>query len=374
VLRLALDATSLLGHRTGVGSVTAALVDRLADRDDVALSVFGVTWRGRDGLRAAVPPSVRVVGRPMAARPLRLAWRHADVPPVEWWTGAVDVVHGPNFVVPPARHAAEVVTVHDLTCVRFPEMCTRDTLEYPDLLARAARRGAWFHTVSATVGGEVRELLGVPADRVQVVPNGAPSPADGATAAARAAEGRRLAGAERYLLSLGTLEPRKDLVGLVAAFEELADDRPELVLVIAGPDGWGADAVHAAVDSSRHQGRIRRLGWVAQDQRDALLAGAAAFAYPSRYEGFGLPPLEAMAQRTPVVASRAGALPEVLGDAAAWAQVGDLASLAAALASVLDDEVLRDALVARGLERLDRYDWDATADGLVDLYRRAVNG
>jgi glycosyltransferase involved in cell wall biosynthesis len=168
--------------------------------------------------------------------------------------------------------------------------------------------------------------------------------------------------------------PRKDLVGLVAAFEELADDRPELVLVIAGPDGWGADAVHATVDASRHHGRIRRLGWVAPDQRDALLAGAAAFAYPSRYEGFGLPPLEAMAQRTPVVATRAGALPEVLGDAAAWAEVGDLASLAAALASVLDDEVLRDALVARGVEQLDHYDWDATADGLVQLYGRAVNG
>jgi glycosyltransferase involved in cell wall biosynthesis len=373
-VRLALDATSLLGNRTGVGSFTGALVERFATRDDLDLTLFGVTWRGRDGLRAAAPPGVAVVGRPMAARPLRAAWRRADLPPVEWWTGRVDVVHGPNFVVPPSRHAAEVVTVHDLTCVRFPELCTPDTLEYPALLARAARRGAWFHTVSSTVGDEVRDLLGVPADRVQVVPNGAPSPTDADANASRAAEGRRLAGAERYVLSLGTIEPRKDLVGLVAAFDEVAVARTDVVLVLAGPDGWGADAVGAAIGASPHRRRIRRLGWVAPGDRDALLAGATAFAYPSRYEGFGLPPLEAMAQRTPVVATRAGALPEVLGDAAAWADVGDRAGLAEALAGVLDDADRREALVARGLARLGRYDWDSTADGLVQLYRRSLDG
>src|SRR5699024_10433228 len=112
---------------------------------DLEVIAFGVTWRGRDELGPSMPAGIDVVGRPMAARPLRQAWRRADVPPIELWTGPVDVVHGPNFVVPPTRKAAELVTVHDLTCVRFPQLCTADTLEYPDLIRRAVRRGATIH-------------------------------------------------------------------------------------------------------------------------------------------------------------------------------------------------------------------------------------
>jgi glycosyltransferase involved in cell wall biosynthesis len=373
-VRLALDATSLLGPRTGVGTFTTELVDRLAARPDVDLVAFGVTWRGRTDLPAQVPSGVRVVRRPMAARPLRELWRRVDLPPVEWWTGPVDVVHGPNFVVPPARRAAEVVTVHDLTCLRFPDMCTADTLQYPELLRRAVRRGAWVHTVSEAVADEVRERFSVPPGRVRAVPNGAPAAVHPDRVASLAARGRTLAGAERYVLSLGTLEPRKDVPTLVRAFDAVAAADPDVVLVVAGPDGWGADAVSDAIARSPHRHRIRRLGWVEPADRDALLAGAAAFAYPSVYEGFGLPPLEAMAHRTPVVATRAGALPEVLGDAAGWADPGDAEGLAAALLAVLGDDRRQEALVAGGLSRLARYRWDRTAEAMVGLYVDAVAG
>ncbi|MDQ3145333.1 MAG: glycosyltransferase family 1 protein, partial [Actinomycetota bacterium] len=141
-LRVAFDATPLLGVRTGVGAFTASVLEGLALRPDVDVTAFAVTWRGRDALAAMVPAGVALPRRPMAARPLRELWARSDVAPVEWWTGPVDVVHGTNFVVPPGRDAAEVVTVHDLTAVRFPELCTPDTLRWPALLRRALDRGA----------------------------------------------------------------------------------------------------------------------------------------------------------------------------------------------------------------------------------------
>lgn len=369
-LRVAVDATPLLGRRTGVGNFTAALLERLAAREDVALTAYGVTWRGRRELAAALPAPVRPCRRPMAARPLRWAWGRLDLPPIEWWAGAVDVVHGTNFVVPPTSRAEGVVTVHDLTPLHFPELCDAASLAYPALLRRALARGAWVHAVSTFVANEVVDHLGADPERVVAIHSGVPR-----VQQADPGVGRGLAGAPRYVLALGTVEPRKDLPGLVHAFDDaLAPGRVDLRLVLAGPDGWGSEALAEAVDGARHRDRIVRLGWVTADQRAALLAGASVLAYPSRYEGFGFPPLEAMASGVPVVATIAGALPEVLGDAALLVPVGDVDALAEALAKLLDDSQLRATRIEAGLRQVAAYDWDRTAAAMVELYRRAGRG
>lgn len=368
-VRLAIDATPLLGARTGVGAFVAGLLGELAPRPDVDVTAYGVTWRGRRGLGSVVPPGVAVCRRPMAARPLRWTWAKRGSPALEWWTGAVDVVHGTNFVVPPTRRAATVVTVHDLTSMRFPEMCDAATLAYPGLLRAAIARGAHVHAVSRFVADEVVADLGADPARVTVVYSGVPP-----VGAGDPDRGRRLAGSDHYVLALGTVEPRKDLPLLVRAFDALAEDRPELRLVLAGPDGWGAEALTDAVAGARCVQRIVRLGWVGDDDRAGLLAGATVLAYPSRYEGFGFPPLEAMAAGIPVVATAAGALPEVLGDAAVLVPVGDTDALAGALADLLDDPAARAAMVERGRLRVDRYRWDRGAGDMVALYRRAASG
>ena len=371
-MRVAFDATSLLGHRTGIGVCTDQILRRLP-RPDVEVTAFAVSARGARSLGAALPPGVEVVRRPMAARPLRAAWRRSDHPALENWTGRFEVVHGPNFVVPPSRRAAEVVTVHDLTCIRFPELCTADTLEIPSLLRRAIARGAWVHTVSQFVADEVAEVFGPEAQRIRVIHNGAPRVRTEEERQQLAEAGRSVIGPTPFLLSLGTIEPRKDIPGLVAAFDLLAPDHPELLLVIAGPDGWGADAAGDAIRRSPHAARIIRTGWLDDTRRDQLLAAATAFAYPSVYEGFGLPPLEALALGTPVVATRVGALPEVLGDSAAWAQPADPTDLAAAIASVLADPAAAARRTALGIDRLPRFDWDHSVDSLVQLYRDAIS-
>lgn len=365
---VAYDATSLLGTRTGVGIMATRLLDGLAAEPDLDVRAFACTWRGRGALAAVVPPGVTVIDRPVPARPAHFAWRHSSYPPVEWITGRVDVVHGPNFVVPPARRAARILTVHDLTAVHHPEMCTPHTRTYPAAIRRALERGAHVHTVSSFVRDEVLEVFGADPARVVVVANGVD-----AIPAADPAEGRRMAGGE-YVLTLGTIEPRKDHPGLLRAFDSIAARHPGLRLVIAGPDGWGLAAFDAALAAMHHRDRVVRIGMVDEPTRAALLRGARAFVFPSRYEGFGLPPLEAMGAGTPVVATRAGAVPEVCGDAADLVAVGDTDGLAAALDRVLVDDAHRAGLVVRGRDRAAMFTWPAQVSGIVALYRAAAAG
>lgn len=365
--RVAVDAVALLDTRTGVGRFVEEVVFRLARRPDIKLTAFGYWPRARTRLRAVLPPGVGVSPFPMIGPPLRFLWRRGRIPPVECWAGRVDVVHGPNFLAPPAWRAGELITIHDLTIVRYPELCTSDTLQFPALIRRAIRRGAWIHTVSRFVAAEVVDLLGADPDRVVAIPNGVtPVPE------VDAALGRRLAGGDRYILALGTVEPRKNLPGLVEAFELVAAELPDVRLVIAGPDGWGTAALDEAIGQALHRERIVRLGWVSETERAALLRGAAVLAYPSVYEGFGLPPLEAMSVGTPVVTTRTGGITEVVGDAASCVEPRDIDALAGALASVLTDDQLARSLRDRGKARAAQFSWDETADQLARLYHRVA--
>jgi glycosyltransferase involved in cell wall biosynthesis len=304
----------------------------------------------------------------MPARPLHQAWRRVDFPPIEWFIGDIDVVHGTNFVVPPARRAARIVTVHDLTPVLYPELCDQASLRYPSLVRRALHGGAWIHTHSAYVAREVIDVFGADPERVRWVHSGVPplAPAD-SRAVEQVLKGRW----RRYILAVGTIEPRKDLPSLALAFDAIAAQHDDLVLVLAGPDGWGREALDRVLSTTRHRDRIIQTGWLEPGMLAGLLRGASVLAYPSIYEGFGYPPLQAMAAGVPVVSTRAGSLPEVLGDAAILVPIGDPRSLAEALDQVLSSESLRADLVARGLAHAAEYSWDRCAKGLEDLYRAA---
>jgi glycosyltransferase involved in cell wall biosynthesis len=233
---------------------------------------------------------------------------------------------------------------------------------------RAVGDGAWVHVSTEHVAEEVRQVHG--ATRIAVVPFGVPPVADVAPATG-----------PPVILSVATLDPRKGLDGLVRAFATLAGGAhagvpADLRLVLAGADGAGRGAVDDAVAAlpAEVAGRVDLLGAVTDDQRAALLRGAAVLAYPSLDEGFGFPMLEAMAVGTPVVASRAGAVPEVAGAAAELVPVGDDDAFARGLARVLTDGARREALVETGRVRASSFTWARTADGLAQLWREAVAG
>lgn len=365
-LRVALDATPLLGTLTGIGVSVREIFAALARRDEFDLSAYAVTLRHRSGLDEVVPEGVTTTQRHMAARPLMELWARMNHPRIERFLGSIDVVHGTNFVVPPSLHAARLVSVHDLTFVRYPEMCQPATLRFGDLLRRALRSGAHVHADSGFVAGEIKEHFGISSEQVSVVhlappPRAAP---DFVGAADLVPE------SSRFILSVGTAEPRKDLPSLIRAFDLVGEEDPDIELVLVGARGWGADALDEALGAMKHRARVRLLGYVSDELLSALLERSRALAYPSLYEGFGLPPLQAMAAGVPVVATRVGSIPEVVGGACLLVEPGAVEDLAHALLVAVNDEPQRHVLITAGSARVQDFTWEKTAAGLSELYRR----
>jgi len=373
LLSVGFDATPLLGQPTGVGAFCAGALSGLSALPEIDVSAFAVSWRRRKGIEGLVPPGVGTRQRAMPARPLHAAWGRSRLPPIEWFIGRRDVVHGSNFVVPPAAHAARVVTVHDLTVVLYPELCDPPTLEFPGLVRRAVAEGAWVHTPSQFVADQVVADLSVDPERVRAVHHGIPLLFTGESPATRPPV-RLPEGCGRYVLAIGTIEPRKDYPLLVSAFGAVAAAHPDVALVVVGGAGWGAERFLAAVESSPVGSRIVRPGYLSDRQLGAILRQASVLAFPSLYEGFGFPPVQAMAAGVPVVATSAGAVPEVVGDGALLVGPGDGDGLAGAISRVLDGGTDIEQLVDRGLRRSQEFTWDACAAGLVALYRDAVGG
>lgn len=364
-LRVAVDATPVIGERSGVGQLTTHLVAGLAARSDVAPVAYAITNRGRDGLADVLPPGARAATSPMPARLTHQLWRFARWPGIEHWTGSVDVVHATNYVAPPT-HSPVVVSVHDLGFAHHRDLCRPEALAFEGAIRRSLDRGATVHVLSDAMAEEFVAYFGVPAERVVRVYVGT----DERGRDGDAARGHALADASRYVLAVSTIEPRKNYPRLLAAFDAIAVADPDLVLVIAGGDGWGVEPFDAALASTHARDRVRRLGYVSDHDRADLFAGAHAVAYPSIYEGFGLVALEAMAAGVPVMTTRGGALPEAVGDAAVLADPYDVDDLAAALQRVCDDDALRADLIAKGRARVPLFTWERSVDDFVTLYRR----
>ncbi len=361
VLTVAVDTGPLVGARTGIGRFTAELVEALAGLDDApTLRPYVLSFRAE-----LAPGTVRL------AYPAGLAqrvWTWFDHPVPRRAFSGCDVVHGTNFVVPPTRSAA-VVTVHDCSPLDRPDLVDPVVRRFPALIARAVARGAWVHTPSQYVADQVRERFGT--ERVRAVWHGGPRLGE--------APSRRppLPGLDGrpYVLGLGTREPRKNLVRLVQAFGSVRASGHDVGLVLVGKPGSDApnvDAAIAALPPSAAE-RVVVTEFVTDEQLVWLLAHASVLAYPSLDEGFGLPLLEAMSYGVPVVASAAGALPEVAGDAAVLVPPLDVDALAGALVTTLTDDDHRARLIAAGHVRRALFSWAATAEAFVGLYRQALD-
>ena len=378
-LRLSLDVSAVPARAVGAGQYTVHLAGALARRADVDLTLFG---RRADAARwPRLAPRSRLVSSAPGARPLRLAWEQVRLPALlDRYDVAVH--HGPHYTMPHRSSVPTVVTIHDLSFFVSPQWHERSkVLLFRRAIASSARRAAAVVCPSRATADELARWCQVDAE-VFVAPHGVDAgrfrpeePRSGADGAALSAVDRRLAAGRPYLLFVGTLEPRKDVPTLVRAFARVADRHPDALLVLAGGEGWGMDAVEGAIESSDVSPRIVRTGYVPDETVPALLRSAVAAVYPSLYEGFGLPALEALACGTPLVTTSGTAMEEVAADAAVLVDPGDEAALADAIDAELDgrpdggppDPRRR----SRGLEIAATHTWDRSADLHLEAYRHA---
>ena len=351
-MRVGLDATPLLGARTGVGRYTGALLAALAEMRVDELVATAFTLRGRGAL--VVPAGVQVRARPLPARVLQEAWARSQLPPVELLTGRLDVFHATNFVLPPLRRARGVVTVHDLAFLHLTSTVSAASARYRVLVPRSLQRASLVVTPSAAVADQVREAY-APSVPVIAVPHGVAPGWSTATPPSPALRAHLQLPPE-YVLFVGTLEPRKDLATLLAA-HRLVPDAPPLVLV--GPPGWGAQ-----VDVS---GCVTP-GFLDDDDLRSVVTGASALVLPSRDEGFGLPVIEALAAGTPVVASDLPVLREVGGEHVAYAPVGDVEAFADAIDTVLGSPGDR----TLGRRHAAAFTWQTSAARHREVYAQAL--
>jgi glycosyltransferase involved in cell wall biosynthesis len=296
--------------------------------------------------------------------------------PFALWQHGIDLVHGMAYALPFLSPARGIVTVHDLSFLLFPSVFNRVNRLYVSAITRqTVRRAQAVIADSENTRQDLIRLLGVPAQKVVAIPLGvdagyAPPPPD------QVAQFRQRAGLpDRFILFLGTLEPRKNLAVLVRAYAELRRVDPHApTLVLAGGAGWRYAPLFGLVEELGLKDHILFPGFVPQSDVTLWYAASETFVYPSLYEGFGLPPLEALACGTPVVTSTASSLPEVVGDAALLVPPDDPTALADALRRLLADTGLRAEMRARGLARAARFTWLRTAEATVDVYNRVLAG
>ena len=371
-MHVCLDYQPAVAQRAGIGRYTRQLARQLMPffGAEDRLRLFYLDF-SRKAEAPAVPGAELHPWRLLPGALIQQLWKRVGGPPFDALAGAADLYHFTNFIIPPLRRGKAVVSVHDMSFARLPDCAEdRNRAYLASQLERTLRRADAIITISHFSAGEIAALHPETQGRIHVTHLGIDEtfrrPPEAEIAAFR-----RKRGLERpYLLSVGTIEPRKNFPLLVEAFDAL--DRDDIDLVVAGRQGWHCEPILDSFRNARRAGQIRHLDDVTDAELPALYAGARIFALASRYEGFGFPPLEAMACGTPVVTAPAGAVAEVVGDAACIVAANEAGAWRAALAGLLDDPERCAQLTAAGLGQVRRYRWAETARQTLNVYRHVL--
>jgi glycosyltransferase involved in cell wall biosynthesis len=375
-LRVGINATALLSPRTGIGQYVYHLGRECLEAEDISPSFFYGTWKTQ--LRAQPLPNIDTIKTYIKKA---VPWSYeikSLIFQAQFSAGLlkhpVDVYHEPNYLA--FRFSGpSVITVHDLSWIRHPETHPKQRLAAMSrYFPRSLERAAAILTDCSFVKKELVEMFGLNPERVTPVLLGVSPdfyPRDPSECNAFLAEHGLAHG--QYVLSVGTLEPRKNIPALIDAYSMLpADLQQRFPLVLVGMRGWLTSGLEERMKPLVERGVIKPLGYVADEMMPLIYSGAAAFVFPSLYEGFGLPPLEAMACGAPVISSRSSSLPEVVGDAGILIDPLNVDELAESLRRVLEDRAFAEVLAQQGIKRAAGFSWKKTAAETIAVYRRAL--
>lgn len=377
-IRLAFNASSLLSPLTGIGQYSLQLAKGLAAREDIDVDFFyGVSW-SREVRTSALPgvasmfPWLRA-HLPFAYELRRMVSRRQFAARAS--KKPFDLSHEPNYLTLPTM-SPKVITVHDLSWIRFPEMHPIERVRAMEKYFKPSLDSASLVlTDSDFVQQELIDVFGVRPDRMRTVRLGVEKlfrpQNEEMTRTVLEAHALRHG---QYLIAVGTLEPRKNLQLALRAFMNLPSAvRQSFPLVLVGMKGWHTSDLEKKLAPLIASGEVRQLGYLPREDLATILAGAAALVYPSIYEGFGLPPLEAMACGVPVVASQVSSLPEVVGDTGILIDPHDVDGLTRALQELLSEPALRAEMGRKALERSTTFTWQRCVDETVDAYRSVLS-
>ena len=367
-MRVGIDARLVYYHQAGIARYCLQLVRALAEIDKEDQFVIFQSRRDRHQLvsqhnfqtKALWTPSHHPLEQPLLSIELRFT--------------PLDVLHSPDFIPPMRRRCRSIITIHDLAFLLYPQTLTKGSARYYGQIDEAVRHTDHIIAVSESTRRDIVRLLGVPESMITVVYEAPRRFFHRLPDVDLRPRLQRRFGLHRdFVLFVGTIEPRKNVPTLLSAFQQLLDHyHPELDLVLAGAPGWLTDEVRGLVGRMGLEGHVFFLGRVSDEELVWLYNSARMFVWPSLYEGFGLPPLEAMACGTPVIVSNVSSLPEIVGDAGLLVDPTNVDELTVAMWRLLSDEVLRQELIAKGYKRAACFSWERAARETLDLYRRVA--
>lgn len=369
-MRICIDVQSAIAQTAGVGRYTSELVRHIGPMtgDRISLFYFDFTRRA---FPFRAPNTVLTPCRWFPGRMAQYCWKTFGRPSFDFFAGDADLYHFPNFIIPPLNRGKTVVTVHDMSFMRFPQFAEKRNLDYlTDRIQKTIARADAVITDSIFSANEIVFLTGTPREKVHAIHLGV-SPAFKVQSQDKVKNVLQRLGINRpYLLTVGTIEPRKNIGFIVEMFEQMKSF--DGLLVIVGRCGWKYQATLERIRKSSCVRRILHLAGAADADLPSLYAGSSLFVIASLYEGFGFPPVEAMACGTPVLSSTGGSLPEVLADAAALMTQYDARLWAKQAERILTDTGLRRRMIQSGFERAACFTWQETARKTLEVYRKII--
>jgi glycosyltransferase involved in cell wall biosynthesis len=378
ILKIGIDYTAALKQGGGIGRYTRGLITTLAELDQ---QNHYTLLRTRDAPPAGLQffqtfSNFATKTYPFPERWMTIGWHRFYLPvPVEWFSGSLNLFHSPNFILPPVRQAQTLLTVHDLSFIRHPQGAVTKLRRWLEkVVPTSLERADHVLADSESTRQDLIDIFVLPPAKITVVGAGVEArfkPITEATVLERVKQ--RYSLPEKFILGLGTLEPRKNFTGLIEAFSQSLV-RETHHLVIAGGKGWLYDDIFLAAQNSAVTDKIHLIGFVADEDLPGLYNLAHIFAYPSFYEGFGIPVIEAMACGTPVVCGNNSSLPEVAGQSALQVTAGDLPALAEALSRLATEEPLRQAVIQEGFRQAQKFSWPLAAGRLLKVYEQLSGG